>query len=43
MREQTVTLDAARDAAWARVPHPVLVVDRAGVVRAVSALARPRA
>ena len=42
MREQApVALDAARDAAWARIPHPVLVVDRAGVVRAVSALAQP--
>lgn len=33
-------VDAGPDAAWTSVPHPVLVVDRAGVLQGLSAAAR---
>ena len=40
LEESSVTVDAAPETAWAAVPHPVVVVDRAGRVTAASAPAR---
>ncbi|PEG40023.1 serine/threonine protein phosphatase [Mycolicibacterium agri] len=40
-KKAPAAVDTSPDAAWASLPWPVLVVDRSGVIQAVSASARP--